>query len=71
MISASPQQKLLGEYIFQSVEDESEEKVVEKYSKEGKVYTLTVGNRVGYMSRGVSSQLAHAHAQCSSICHFQ
>ena len=47
MISASPQQKLLGEYIFQSVEDESEEKVVEKYSKEGKMYTLTVGKQNG------------------------
>ena len=43
----SPQQKLLGEYTFQSVEDESEEKVVEKYSREGKEYTLTVDKQSG------------------------
>ena len=47
MISASPQQKLLGEYTFQSVEDESEEKVVEKYSREGKEYTLTADKQSG------------------------
>ena len=43
----SPQQKLLGEYTFQSVEDESEEKVVEKYSREGKEYKLVIEKKEG------------------------
>ena len=47
MIPAIPQQKLLEDYVFQSIEEESEEKVVEKYSREGKEYKLVIEKKEG------------------------
>ena len=47
MIPAIPQQKLLEDYVFQSVEEESGEKVVEKYSREGKEYKLVIEKKEG------------------------
>ena len=47
LVSAQSQHKLLGEYEFRSIEDENDEKVIEKYSREGEEYTLTVGKKGG------------------------
>ena len=47
MIPPSPQQPLLGEYVFLSIEEETEEMVVEKYSQSNMEYTLKIEKKEG------------------------
>ena len=47
MISAASQQKLLGEYSFESVELNTEEKVIEKYTREGMEFKMVIERKEG------------------------
>ena len=67
-ISVVKQEKLLGEYMYVSEEEKTEEEVIEKYSRDEMIYTLTCDVKDG-MKHG-KARLVSAEGVCVVVLTF-